>query len=292
MADAPGQRHPYACQVKHWTPQVEQTVIEQNFAVPEGVDLAGVVNDLWAWLGSADPRERDEVAYSVLATWIERGVMDGQLQAVGERATSDLSAPEIQRRTFATLILAEVVGRDSEVQAASPEQVRIWLNAWAAWYTSEPDLRSWDPKLGWLHAVAHGADTAGAFGQHPAMDEDDLRGLLRTLAERLRRVDLTLVQGEDDRVALAAHRILRRPELSVADLRAWLDALSPMWTDLTPGPIPPNARLTVHTLRALDLFLTLGVRQGETVRSPAERDAMQLELRRTLATVYPFYGPA
>lgn len=275
----------------HWTPQVEQAVLEQDFAVPEGADLAGLVDDLWVWLGSADPRERDEVAYSVLATWIERGLLDDRLRALGERAAGDLSAPEIQRRTFATLILAEVVGRAAEVRAVSAEQVRTWLNTWAAWYIAETDLRSWDPELGWLHAVAHGADTAGAFGKHPAPVGDDLRFLLGTLTERLRRVDQTLVQGEDDRLALAAYRILCRPELGVPDLRAWLDALSPIWTELTPGPIPPNARLAVHTLRALDLFLTLGVREGETVRFPAERDAMQTEMRRSLATVYPFYGP-
>jgi Protein of unknown function (DUF2785) len=275
----------------HWTPQVKQAVLDNDFLLPEGADLAGLVDDLWAWLGSPDPRERDEVAYSVLATWIERGLLDGQLAALGKRAAADLGAPEVQRRTFATLLLAEVVGRDAGVRLVPAPRLHLWLAAWTTWYLDEPDLRSWDPQLGWLHAVAHGADTAGAFGQHPALAVDDLRRLLGTLAERLRRVDQTLVQGEDDRVALAAYRILCRPELGVSDLQTWLDALSPVWTTLTPGPIPPNACLTVHTLRALDLFLTLGVRRGDEVQFPAERGAMQSELRRTLATVYPFYGP-
>ena len=45
-----------------------------------------------------------------------------------------------------------------------------WLAAFTSWYPAETDLRGYDQKLGWLHAVAHGADLLGAFGRCPQVD--------------------------------------------------------------------------------------------------------------------------
>ncbi|HZE00056.1 MAG TPA: DUF2785 domain-containing protein, partial [Micromonosporaceae bacterium] len=39
------------------------------------------------------------------------------------------------------------------------ERVRDWQRAVGAWFLGETDLRGWDDQLGWLHAIAHGADT-------------------------------------------------------------------------------------------------------------------------------------
>ncbi|MCB8901830.1 MULTISPECIES: DUF2785 domain-containing protein [unclassified Streptomyces] len=41
-----------------------------------------------------------------------------------------------------------------------------WVDEFECWYPMEKDLRGHDEKLGWLHGVAHGADTLGRFGCH------------------------------------------------------------------------------------------------------------------------------
>jgi hypothetical protein len=44
-----------------------------------------------------------------------------------------------------------------------------------AWWRDEADLRGWDAGLGWLHGVAHAADTLRAFGRSPRLGAAHLR---------------------------------------------------------------------------------------------------------------------
>uniref|UniRef100_UPI0036D414D2 DUF2785 domain-containing protein n=1 Tax=Sphingopyxis terrae TaxID=33052 RepID=UPI0036D414D2 len=72
--------------------------------------------------------------------------------------------PDIQARSFAALVLARVLDRVRAVpQVVAEETTDRWYGAFAAWFPAEVDTRGWDDTLGWLHAVAHGADAAAAF---------------------------------------------------------------------------------------------------------------------------------
>ena len=93
----------------------------------------------------------------MLATWIERGELDGQLDWLGAAMADRFADPQVQARTFAALILAWVVERGRYDEH--------WARAFTAWYPAETDLRGYDPELGWLHAVAHGADLLGVLGR-------------------------------------------------------------------------------------------------------------------------------
>ena len=115
-------------------------------------------------LRSPDPVVRDGQAYSVLATWISRGVLPAeQLRELGDEMVRRFGDAEIQARTFAPLIL------DSIVSAGVFEP--SWVPPFERWYVAEEDLRGHDAKLGWLHAVAHGADLLGTlWGCIPAVE--------------------------------------------------------------------------------------------------------------------------
>jgi Protein of unknown function (DUF2785) len=124
--------------------------------------------NLLTMLRSADPAERGEVACLAMVHRIGSGAEDGDLVALGDEMALRLQDPEIQVRTFAALILAEVVERDMTSGRATAEAVLRWRDAFAAWYPAERDLGGWDERLGWLHAVAHGADALAGFGQAAA----------------------------------------------------------------------------------------------------------------------------
>ncbi|MGW5030708.1 DUF2785 domain-containing protein [Streptomyces nigra] len=47
----------------------------------------------------------------------------------------------------------------------SQDATERWCAAFSAWYPQERDTPGWDDSLGWLHAVAHGADAVAAFVQ-------------------------------------------------------------------------------------------------------------------------------
>ena len=50
-----------------------QMIAKQHYAVPQGESADALAHELSALLGSPDPELRDDLAYSILATWIHRG---------------------------------------------------------------------------------------------------------------------------------------------------------------------------------------------------------------------------
>jgi len=236
-------------------------VLAGDFAVPAGRPLTELVDELCAMLAARDPVVRDDTAYPVLAMWTARGVLDGHLAALGDRLAARLADGEIQARTFATMILGWVVLRDARTGELDADAVPRWRDGFTAWWSAESDLRGWDRQLGWLHAVAHGADTVRAFGRSPRLDASALRSLLDTVVGRL-LVDAGYLyaHGEDDRLAYALATVLTRAELAASDAVGWLARVEDAVRGGEPGPVPAWASNTLRTLSSLYLFADRGVR--------------------------------
>jgi hypothetical protein len=242
--------------VTDWT-----AVQTDDFAVPADRPLAELVDELCAMLAAAAPQVRDDTAYPILALWTARGVLDGRLAALGDRMVERLRHEEIQARTFAAMILGWVVLRDARTRELAADCVPRWQAAFARWWRGEADLRSWEVRLGWLHAVAHGADALRAFGRSPRLDPAQLTELLELAVDRLRDDGGYLfAQGEDDRLGYALASVLTRVELSVVDTTAWLDRVHAAIAAGEPGPAPVWASNTLRTMGSLYIFAERGVR--------------------------------
>lgn len=256
-------------------------------------------DDLLAMLRSADPGERDEVAYLAMVHRIGSGAEDGELVALGDEMARRLKDPEIQARTFAALILGEVVERDMETGRATAEAVLRWRDAFAAWYPAERDLRGWDERLGWLHAIAHGADALAVFGRSPRLHRDDLCGLLDVARDRLLApTGYVFRDQEDDRLGYAVALVLSRPELDEHDSVGWLRQLPAAFTasERAHEGVPAVASNAMRTLRVLYVLCDRGFRypeatQGDTgspVASVAHPEALKAALTRVLRLAWPF----
>ena len=149
--------------------------------------------------------------------------------ALGDAGAALLADPAIQARSFGALLLALVVDRVNTLSSGIPEvggavevvqpiDVVRWLAVFLTWYSGEQDLRGHDQTLGWLHAVAHGADTLAAFGGSPLLNTAELVMLLDVAAERVHAPTAHhLTQQEDDRLGLAVMTILARGAVPAAD---------------------------------------------------------------------------
>lgn len=228
-----------------------RAVAAADYAVPENEDLPALVDELARMLTSDDPVVRDELGYSILATWIARDLLPpDQLDLLGDQMAKRFTADEIQTRTFAPLILDSVVSKGRFSQ--------VWFDAFAAWYPNEDDLRGFDPRLGWLHAVAHGADLLGAFGRCPQVRPELV---LAVASERLTRPAAEVWRDhEDDRLGYAIALTLTRRELTEWTAVRWLDAVADDWARRGHGPPAAEVSNAVHTLRMVYVLATTGVR--------------------------------
>jgi hypothetical protein len=228
-------------------------VVETGFAVPDDGDLRGMVEELSVMLASPDPVQRDEIAYSVLATWVSEGVLPPDLcRRLGDEMVGRMSSDDVWVRTFAPLVL-DVLVSFGTFDAA-------WVPPFAEWYATETDLRGHDPDLGWLHAVAHGADLLGALGRHPEVAP---ASMLELAARRLvAPTDAVWRHNEDERLGHAIALTLTRPELTGEESVAWLQSVEDSWSPRPSGPPPAWMGNASRTLRVVLGATLTGTRAG------------------------------
>lgn len=281
-----------------------ERVVADGYRVPHGAALDDLTTDLVKMLGDGDPRVRDDIAYSVLSTWVSEGVYDELLAGLGDGLVLGLrvglgedGTDTVLRRSFSAVGLAAVITRDNAVHTLHPTTVLTWADRSVAWFLAERDLRGWVPERGWVHAVAHGADLLGTLAASRYLGSEELRVLLDVVAERLLiPTEHRFAAGEDDRLAFATMSLLHRDLVSVDELESWLDRVAALWADpVTPGEHEPATRANaVAYARALHLQLLLGV-TGTPVQdsmaipavNPGCRPDLLIALQRSLRTSAP-----
>lgn len=235
------------------------SIAADGFRFPAATAPSDWAEELATALVSPDPVLRDEHAYTAAARWIERGHLDEVLQELGDGAAGRFTHPAVQARSFAPLLLRCVLARGQAAPGTVPQDAaERWYAAFASWYPAERDTRGWDDSLGWLHAVAHGADAAAAFAV--TLPHHGTR-ILELCARRMTATDTAhrYEQLEDARLARALTRVLLTPGLTAHEATRWLAVIEEALEGGGPGPVPPWAFNTFATLQSLHLHLTLGL---------------------------------
>jgi len=193
-------------------------------------------------LASSDPAVRDGWAYAELAEGIESGRFDGQWPTIRAAARDHLTSDAVQARTFAPLILAWLVD--------AGDRDRDAFTAVGAWYPAESDTRGYDDRLGWLHAVAHGADYLGECARSGIATGAEV---LNLLAQRMVGPGGAWRDQEDARVAHAA--VVALSTCTAEETAGWLgpvtsacDALERSLPDGRPPAWLHNAYTTCTSL--------------------------------------------
>jgi hypothetical protein len=224
------------------------------------------LNELIDLLASPDPHLRDEVAYSQLAIRIASGTEDRHLREIGDRLILQLNDEAIQTRTFSALVVGCIIERSTHSGQLNRETLLRWLKSFSHWYRAEADLRGWDEELGWLHAVAHGADLIATFAQAPELREEDLVTLLALVAARLLTpTTWVFKEQEEERLGRAAAIVLLRSELTRSSATAWLEPVALAFSNGEPGPTPPWASNTMRTLRVIYIIVNRGFQVGDAL---------------------------
>ncbi len=238
-----------------------------EMAVPTDRPLPDLTAELTTMLGSTDPVERDEIAYPILATWIGEGVYDDLLAGLGDgmaagltRGLGETGTDSIFRRSFSVLVLAECIERDNSQNRLPAVKILEWGDLVAGWLVRERDVRGYVPDKGWAHAVAHGADALGVLAESPHFGLNELTVLLDVIADRvIEPTPVPLWCGEDDRLAQATMKVLRRRLVPLRIVEPWLARITEAATDRHLVGVDPflTSRNPEAFLRALHLQVAL-----------------------------------
>ena len=153
---------------------------------------------------------------------------DATLHRLAARLTALLSEPDEAglRRPFAALVLSEVVRSDRIKPFMTPIERKGILKASIRFMLGITDYRGFDPREGYRHAVAHGADLLMQFAMNPGIDAEALSRIRAALSVQAGTVATSYVTGEGERLARAMLMIARRKVFSEADWTAWASQLA------------------------------------------------------------------
>jgi len=246
-----------------------QAIASHHYEVPAGESAAKLSNELSALLASTDSELRDDLAYSILARWIARGVLpDQQLLSLADdwdanlkRGIGEMGTNSVLLRSFSALCLAAIAEREAKKPFLDEPRYHKLVADGVTYLQAERDLRGYDAQLGWIHATAHTADLLRALAVNPMLTPEEGNSILSAIAARLTSAPQVYSQGEQDRLAQALLGVLRRDDFKMSVFDDWLKHLREedmnVWQHpLTPAPLAVYQNHT-YLLQALVVHLDL-----------------------------------
>ena len=126
-----------------------QAIASHHYEVPAGESAAKLSNELSALLASTDSELRDDLAYSILARWIARGVLpDQQLLSLADdwdanlkRGIGEMGTNSVLLRSFSALCLAAIAEREAKKPFLDEPRYHKLVADGVTYLQAERDLR-------------------------------------------------------------------------------------------------------------------------------------------------------
>lgn len=258
-----------------------KAVAAKEFAVPAGVPLPTLLDELTQLLGDVDPELRDDLGYSTLANWIYRQrvvSVDERLRLLGVWETNlttgvgETNTNTVLRRSFSALALGSLVILDNETPYLSRDQFSRLLASSVKYLREERDVRGFDARVGWMHSVAHTADLLKFLARSRHLQPAEQGLILSAISDKWNVVATPFVHGENERMARAVLSLAARRDFDEAAYVAWLKAMAP-----TRRSVPPTVETLATDQNRRDLLVSLF-----TVLSTDRRDLPTIVKARAL----------
>lgn len=238
--------HAHAAQPQH-DKDYWRAILQQHAAVPAHESPHALARELSAMLASSDPELRDDLAYSILATWIYRGnilsnptliALTDEWRANLKSGIGETGSDSVLKRSFSALCLSEIARRELKSPFLGPERYHSLVAEAIAYLQDERDLRGYDRTLHWIHATAHTADLLAALADSPQLTNQEANAILQAVQARLATAAEVFTQGEQDRLAVAVVSVIRRKDFDASGFTPWLARFQEqdrdVWTHTTP----------------------------------------------------------
>jgi hypothetical protein len=212
-------------------PAYWRDVVKNHYTVPSGQGAFPLALELDGYLGSTDPELRDNLAYSIMYSWIveQRLFSSEQLITLLEKWQANLrvgigevATDSVFLRSFSVLGLATLAERDLKDPYLGRARFVVLLQNGLTYLHDERDLRAFDEKKGGMHATAHTAGLLAALAGNQLFTEKDQAQVLAAVAQRLATADEIYSHGEQDRLANVAATIVARGDFDFDVWRTWI----------------------------------------------------------------------
>lgn len=212
-----------------------QSVVESEWAVPDGEAPKELLADLFLNLGSPDSELRDDLAYGIAYRWLEKpGLLTADdkeelvegLVANLERGVGEVGKDTVLLRSFSALVLALFARSDLKEPFLDRTEFDRLLDATIEYSKNERDVRGWDPKLGWLHSAAHTADLFKFLARNEKVTKEQQSRIAVALADKAVTAGEVLRFGEDERLGAAWFSLISREDFDPASIDPFLARLA------------------------------------------------------------------
>ncbi|MBI5066852.1 MAG: DUF2785 domain-containing protein [Deltaproteobacteria bacterium] len=245
--------------------------LARDCAVPPGETTFGLAREAAGFVGSPDAFWRDEVPYGVFVACAyrrralapaERRALVAELSAGLHEGRAEGAPDGVLRRSYSALLLSILAAVEGVDPALDGPAYRRLLDGALAFLREERDLRGFDPRVGWVHAAAHGADLLKFLARDPRFERGDVARLLDAALRRMTAAGTPVfTAGEPERLAMALEVALRRADLDLTALDAWLARFPALEKEAFAPPLSPEKLAAAENARALlrALFVELSL---------------------------------
>ncbi len=210
-----------------------QTIARAKFEVPAGETAAKLAGELITYLGSPDPELRDDLAATILTSWIyDKKLLNPDdlrplMLTLRQNLRRNIETPDTDAtllRSFSALTLSIVAARENVTPFMTATEYSVLLESALAYFHDERDTRGYDAERGWIHSAAHTADLLKFLVRNPKLPPAGQARILTALLAKNREARAPFSQGEDERMARVVISIVRRDDFDRTAFTTWLDA--------------------------------------------------------------------
>lgn len=268
-----------------------QAIVHAKFEVPAGQTAATLAGELVGYLGSPDPEVRDDLAETILTSWIyEKKLLNpddlrGLTLTLRQNLRRDIDTVNTDAtlgRSFSALTLSIVAARENAAPFMSAAEYSELLDSALTYFHDERDTRGYDAQRGWIHSAAHTADLLKFLARSSKLPPNGQARILSALLAKNREARAPFAQGEDERMARVIISIVRRDDFDRHAFSTWLDAAR----DTASFPQTPDVdRLRAHQ-NVRHLLAALWTELSVDDRPSPGADLARTALKETLTKLF------
>lgn len=207
--------------------------IQDNKYDIKSYDAKDIINQTLPFIGTPDPKLRDELIYPILAhLFHDKHLNENDLEIYldllmsDEYLTYDMENKENYsslKRSFSVLqlvILCYVHRRDHLI---SVDKINRLFKCFLDYYNHETILTGYDPKVGWIHTIAHSADLFAQLVQVEHFNDKHILDIFNAIQHKMINQHHDFICNEDERSVVAVKKALELKKIDTDHMLNWLD---------------------------------------------------------------------